>query len=58
MSSSQFDVIVVGAGAAGLSAAIGLARGGCGVPAIFFSRLPPSTNSRQKYGQPSCSPIS
>ena len=33
-------------------------RGGCGLPPMDWARLPPGTNSREKYGRPSWSPSS
>ena len=33
-------------------------RDGCGVPSRRWARLPPSMNSREKNGRPSCSPTS
>lgn len=44
MSSSQYDVIVVGAGAAGLSAAIGLARSGFNVIVVESAAYPGAEN--------------
>jgi electron transfer flavoprotein-quinone oxidoreductase len=44
MSLSQYDVIVVGAGAAGLSAAIGLARGGFSVIVVEAGAYPGAEN--------------
>jgi glycine/D-amino acid oxidase-like deaminating enzyme len=44
MSFSQYDVIVVGAGAAGLSAAIGLARGGFSVIVVEAAAYPGAEN--------------
>src|SRR3989440_1956209 len=44
MSFSQYDVIVVGAGAAGLSAAIGLARGGFSVIVVEAASYPGAEN--------------
>ncbi len=44
MSFSQYDVIVVGAGAAGLSAAIGLARGGFSVMVVEAAAFPGAEN--------------
>ena len=44
MSLSQYDVIVVGAGAAGLSAAIGLARGGFSVIVVEAATYPGAEN--------------
>src|SRR5712691_4292189 len=44
MSLSQYDVIVVGAGAAGLSAAIGLARGGFSVIVVEAAACPGAEN--------------
>src|SRR6266849_6814690 len=44
MSCSQYDVIVVGAGAAGLSAAIGLARGGFSVMVVEAAAYPGAEN--------------
>src|SRR5437773_2748714 len=44
MNSSQFDVVVVGAGAAGLTAAIGLARAGLRVAAVEAAAFPGAEN--------------
>ncbi|MGE3808531.1 MAG: FAD-dependent oxidoreductase, partial [Gemmataceae bacterium] len=44
MSSSHFDVIVVGAGAAGITAAIGLARAGFTVAAVEAAPFPGAEN--------------
>src|SRR5947209_12970933 len=44
MNSSNFDVVVVGAGAAGLSAAIGLARSGVRVVAVEAAAFPGAEN--------------
>ncbi len=33
-------------------------RGACGLPLMNWERLPPGTNSREKYGRPSRSPSS
>src|SRR5438067_10744244 len=44
MNSSQFDVVVVGAGAAGLTAAIGLARSGFSVAAVEAAAFPGAEN--------------
>src|SRR5438270_3321288 len=44
MGSSNYDVIVVGAGAAGLSAAIGLARSGVRVVAVEAASYPGAEN--------------
>src|SRR5438105_2011729 len=44
MNSSNFDVIVVGAGAAGLTAAIGLARSGFAVACIEAAAFPGAEN--------------
>src|SRR5438876_3369666 len=44
MSFSQYDVIIVGAGAAGLSAAIGLARGGFSVIVVEAAAYPGAEN--------------
>src|SRR5947209_3787828 len=43
-SGSNFDVVVVGAGAAGLSAAIGLARAGFGVAVVEAADFPGAEN--------------
>src|SRR5690242_14434123 len=44
MNTSQYDVLVVGAGAAGLTAAIGLARAGFRVAAIEAAAFPGAEN--------------
>src|SRR5215831_8922511 len=44
MTSSQYDVMVVGAGAAGLSAAIGLARSGFSVIVVEAAAYPGAEN--------------
>src|SRR5229473_1942754 len=44
MISPNFDVVVVGAGAAGLTAAIGLARAGFSVAAVEAAALPGAEN--------------
>ncbi|MBY0526414.1 MAG: FAD-binding protein [Gemmataceae bacterium] len=44
MSSSNFDVVVVGAGAAGLTAAIGLARAGFAVAVVEAASFPGAEN--------------
>src|SRR5919201_3884255 len=44
MVSSQYDVVVVGAGAAGLTAAIGLARAGFRVAAVEAAPYPGAEN--------------
>src|SRR5262245_25061833 len=44
MNASNYDVIIVGAGAAGLTAAIGLARAGCSVVAVEAAAFPGAEN--------------
>src|SRR5438105_10005856 len=44
MSAASYDVVVVGAGAAGLTAAIGLARAGFGVAAVEAAAFPGAEN--------------
>src|SRR5262249_58246694 len=44
MPASNFDVVVVGAGAAGLTAAIGLARAGIAVAAVEAAPFPGAEN--------------
>src|SRR5216683_3744832 len=44
MNSSNYDVMVVGAGAAGLTAAIGLARAGFAVAAVEAAAFPGAEN--------------
>ena len=44
MSTAQFDVIVVGAGAAGLTAAVGLARGGFTTVVVEAAAFPGAEN--------------
>src|SRR5262245_48309690 len=44
MSASNYDVVVVGAGAAGLTAAIGLARAGCAGAVIEAAAFPGAEN--------------
>src|SRR5438309_9428021 len=44
MNSSQYDVVIVGAGAAGLTAAIGLARAGFRVAALEAAAYPGAEN--------------
>src|SRR3954447_6649514 len=44
MSASHYDVVIVGAGAAGLTAAIGLARAGFRVAAVEAAAYPEAEN--------------